>query len=77
MPVVNIQVTREGTLPGETRTTPAQKAALIKGVTDLLSEVLFKPPHLTHVIIEEIELDDWGTSGLPVSELRKQAAKPD
>ena len=36
MPVVTIQITREGT-------TPAQKAALIKGATDLPAGVLNKP----------------------------------
>ena len=37
MPIVTIQITREGTTPG-------QKAALIKRATDLLREVLGKPP---------------------------------
>ena len=36
MPIVTIQVTREGV-------TPEQKAALIKGATDLLVDVLNKP----------------------------------
>ena len=40
MPYVNIKVTREGTAPGATATTPEQKRALIKGVSDLLFEVL-------------------------------------
>lgn len=44
MPIVTIQITREGT-------TREQKAALIKGATDLLSDVLNKPPALTFVII--------------------------
>ncbi len=35
MPYVNIKVTREGTAPGATSTTAEQKAALIKGVSDL------------------------------------------
>ena len=43
MPYVNIKVTREGTAPGATATTPEQKRALIKGVSDLLFEVLGKP----------------------------------
>src|SRR5262249_37731511 len=37
MPIVTIQITREGT-------TPEQKAALIKGATELLVNVLNKPP---------------------------------
>lgn len=67
MPIVTIQITREGT-------TPEQKAALIKGATDLMVEVLNKPPNLTFVIIQEVELEDWGVGGLPTAEFRRQAA---
>jgi 4-oxalocrotonate tautomerase len=67
MPIVTIQITREGT-------TRDQKAALIKGATDLLADVLNKDPALTFVIIQEVELDDWGANGLPTPEFRRQAA---
>jgi 4-oxalocrotonate tautomerase len=66
MPIVTIQITREGT-------TPEQKAALIKGTTDLLADVLGKPPALTFVVIQEVELADWSVGGLPVAEYRRQA----
>ena len=75
MPYVNIKVTREGTAPGASSTTPEQKAALIKGVTDLLFEVLGKPHNATWVVIEEVELDNWGAGGLPVPEYRKRLAE--
>ncbi|WP_422932148.1 tautomerase family protein [Singulisphaera sp. PoT] len=65
MPIVTIQITREGA-------TPEQKAALIKGATDLLADVLNKPPSLTFVLIQEVELEDWGVGGLPVKEYRHQ-----
>jgi 4-oxalocrotonate tautomerase len=74
MPYVNIKVTREGTSPGATATTPAQKAALIKGVSDLLFEVLGKPPASTFVVIDEVALDDWGWGGLPVLDYRRKLA---
>ena len=67
MPIVTIQITREGTTPG-------QKAALIKGATNLLREVLNKPPGLTFVVIQEVELEDWGVDGLPATEHRRRAA---
>ena len=67
MPYVNIKITREGA-------TPAQKAALIKGVTDLLVDVLDKSPATTVVVIDEIEMDNWGIGGLPVEQYRKKAA---
>lgn len=65
MPYVNIKVTREGV-------TPAQKALLIKGTTDLLVDVLGKSPSTTFVVIDEVEMEDWGIGGLPVEEFRKQ-----
>ena len=65
MPFVNIKITREN------GTTRQQKAALIKGVTDLLVEVLDKSPATTHVVIDEIDLDNWGVGGLPVEEFRR------
>jgi 4-oxalocrotonate tautomerase len=67
MPIVTIQITREGT-------TPEQKAALIKGATDLLVKVLNKPPALTFVVIEEVDMENWGVNGLPTPEYRRQAA---
>jgi 4-oxalocrotonate tautomerase len=65
MPIVTIQITREGT-------SPEQKAALIQGVTKLLADVLNKPPSLTFVVIQEVDLEDWGVGGLPVAEYRRQ-----
>ncbi|WP_298378120.1 4-oxalocrotonate tautomerase family protein [Azospirillum sp.] len=65
MPYVNIKITRENA-------TPDQKAALIRGVTDLLVEVLNKDPATTFVVIDEVALEDWGVGGLPVAEFRRQ-----
>ena len=48
MPYVKIEVTREGV-------TREQKQALIKGVTDLMSDVLNKDPQITFVVIQEYE----------------------
>ncbi len=66
MPYVNIKITREGA-------TAEQKAALIKGVTDLLATVLDKDLASTFVVIDEVALEDWGVGGLPVEEYRRQA----
>jgi 4-oxalocrotonate tautomerase len=64
MPYVNIKITREGA-------TREQKARLIKGVTDLLGEVLDKDPATTFVVINEVEMEDWGVGGLPVEDYRR------
>ena len=70
MPIV-IQVTREGTEPGVSSVTAEEKAALIKGASDLLLDVLKKPVDSTFVIIEEVEMENWGVGGL-LAEFRKR-----
>jgi len=65
MPYVNIKITREGA-------TRAQKNEIIKGVTDLLVRVLGKDPNATFVVIDEVDLENWGVGGLPVDEFRKR-----
>ena len=65
MPYVNIKVTREGV-------STAQKAELIRGVTDLLVTVLGKTPATTFVVIDEVAMEDWGIGGLPVEQYRRQ-----
>jgi 4-oxalocrotonate tautomerase len=72
MPIVTIQVTREGTKPGANAVTAEEKAALIKGVSEVLLNVLNKPLESTFVVIEEVETDNWGWGGLPVLEFRKR-----
>lgn len=69
MPYVNIKVTRDGV-------TKEQKEQLISGVTQLLVDVLGKDPKLTHIVIDEVETDNWGVSGQSVTNLRSLANKP-
>lgn len=64
MPYVNIKITREGV-------TPDQKCRLIKGATDMLVEVLGKNPNTTVVVIDEVDMEDWGIGGLPVEAFRR------
>ncbi|MFD6974149.1 4-oxalocrotonate tautomerase family protein, partial [Streptomyces sp. NPDC059949] len=61
MPYVNVKITREGA-------TAAQKAEIIAGVTDLLVRVLDKDPSTTFVLIDEVDLEDWGIGGVPAEE---------
>jgi 4-oxalocrotonate tautomerase len=76
MPIVTVQVTREGTSPGADRTTREQKAAIHKGVADLLFAVLGKHPDDTFTIFQEVELEDWGRGGLSVPDFRRKKARP-
>lgn len=70
MPIVTIQVTREGAGPGRDAVTAEEKARLIAGASQLLLDVLRKPLAATFVIIEEIAMENWGVGGLPVLDHR-------
>lgn len=63
MPYVNIQL-----IKGATR---EQKAQLVKDVTDSLVRVLGKKPEHTHIVIQEINEEDWGFAGLLTDEWKK------
>ncbi len=63
MPYVNVQITK-----GATR---AQKAQIVKDVTDSLIRVLGKKPEHTHVVIQEIEEQDWGFAGMLTDDWKK------
>ena len=67
MPYVNIRVTREDV-------SPEQKQQLIAGVTDLLTRVLNKNPATTFVIIDEVEMENWGVGGENVRTMRAREA---
>ena len=56
MPYVNVRITRDGV-------TREQKATVIAEITDTLQRVLGKKPELTHVVIDEIDTDNWGFAG--------------
>lgn len=55
MPYINVQITK-----GATR---AQKAEIVKAFTETLVKVLGKNPQNTHIVIQEIEREDWGHGG--------------
>jgi 4-oxalocrotonate tautomerase len=65
MPFVSVRITRDGA-------TPEQKARVIKEITDTLEHVLRKKPELTHIVIEEVDTDNWGHAGRTITETRKQ-----
>lgn len=68
MPYVNIKVTRESV-------TREQKSPLIKGATGLLADILGKDPATTFVVIDEVDLEDWGVGGMPVQQYRDALRK--
>lgn len=74
MPIVHIQITREGSGAGRSAATEAEKARLITGVSQVLLDVLQKPLESTFVVIEEVEMANWGRGGLPTLEFRRLRA---
>lgn len=67
MPFINLKIARDGV-------TREQKAQVIAEFTETLERVLNKPPEWTHIVIEEIDTDDWGLAGLTTTEYRKRLA---
>jgi 4-oxalocrotonate tautomerase len=65
MPYVNVRITKDGV-------TAEQKAQIIAEITQTLQRVLGKRPDQTHIVIDEIELENWGFAGMLVTEYRKQ-----
>ena len=65
MPYVNIKITDESV-------TREQKEQLIPGVTHLLGDVLGKNPKTTVVVIDEVNIDNWGIGGESVTVRRKR-----
>lgn len=64
MPYVNIQITR-----GAERT---QKANLVRDVTDSLVRELGKKPEHIHIVIQEIDDENWGFEGLLTDDWKKR-----
>jgi len=69
MPYVNVRITREP------KNTPEKKAALIRGITDVLVQVLDKDPATTFVLIDEVAMEDWGIAGMTTTEYRARKSK--
>ena len=63
MPFVSVRITRDGV-------TREQKAQVIKEITETLERVLNKKPELTHIVIEEVDTDNWGYVGITTTEYR-------
>ena len=56
MPFINIKITDENV-------TKDQKRRLIEGATQLVVDVLNKNPKTTHVVIDEVPIENWGYDG--------------
>lgn len=67
MPVITVQVT-----PKITR---EQKEQVVREMTQTMVTVLGKKPEQTHIIIQEIEEENWGYTGILVEDYRANERK--
>jgi 4-oxalocrotonate tautomerase len=63
MPYVNVQI-----LKGANRD---QKEKMVKEITQTLVNVLGKKPEYIHIVIQEIDTDDWGYAGMLTTDFLK------
>lgn len=64
MPYVNVRVT--------SGVTTEQKAQIVEEITRTLSDVLGKKPEHTHIVIDEVDPENWGFAGMLTTEYRKR-----
>jgi 4-oxalocrotonate tautomerase len=65
MPYVNVKITKDGV-------TREQKRQIVEEITETLRRVLGKKPEHTHIVIDEIEPENWGYAGMLTTEYRKK-----
>lgn len=65
MPYVNVRITKDGV-------TPEQKRRIVEEITRTLVEVLGKKPEHTHVVIDEVEPENWGFAGMLTTDYRNR-----
>jgi 4-oxalocrotonate tautomerase len=64
MPYINLKITK-----GVTR---EQKSQLVSEITQTLVSVLGKNPEHTHIVIDEVDADNWGFAGVLTTDFLKQ-----
>ncbi len=67
MPYVNVQITA-----GATR---QQKAEVVRQITDTLVSVMNKTPEHIHIVLQEIQEEDWGYCGMLTDDWKAGAGK--
>lgn len=65
VPYVSVRITRDGA-------TAEQKAQIVAEITGTLWSVRGKRPEHTHVIIDEVEPENWGFAGVLTPEYHRR-----
>jgi 4-oxalocrotonate tautomerase len=64
VPYVSVRITKDGV-------TVEQKRQVVEEITRTLVNVLGKRPEHIHVIIDEVEPENWGFAGMLTTEYRE------
>jgi 4-oxalocrotonate tautomerase len=67
MPYINVRITKDGV-------SADQKKQIVEEMTQTLVSVLGKRPEHIHIIIDEVEPENWGFAGMLTTEYRKQGS---
>ena len=67
MPYVNVKITKDGV-------SRKQKEKIVQDFTRSLVETLGKKPEHIHIVIDEVEVDNWGYAGMLTSEYRQRGS---
>jgi 4-oxalocrotonate tautomerase len=65
MPYVNVKITKDGI-------TIAQKRKIVADITQSLVSTLRKKPEHIHIVIDEVDPENWGFAGVLTPEYRAQ-----
>lgn len=66
MPYVNVKITKDGV-------SAAQKRKLVEDITATLVATLGKKPEHIHIVIDEIDPENWGYAGMLTTDYRAKA----
>ncbi len=70
MPYVNVKITKGNV-------TLEQKRAVVEDITASLVNRLGKSPEHIHIVIDEIDPENWGFAGMLTTEFIRQSSDPD
>ena len=65
MPYINVKITKDGV-------TKEQKKQIVEEMTNTLVNVLDKKPEHIHIVIDEVEPENWGFAGMLTTDYRKK-----
>lgn len=63
MPYVNVKITKDGV-------TAEQKKKIVQDITQSLVTTLGKRPEHIHIVIDEVNPENWGFAGMLTTEFR-------